>query len=71
MKPNEEIIGTLGVALLVFGTQDRAKCSSAEELTHRAIEAALALPLFITARFSNQCPRSVGPKKMKQNLGDQ
>jgi len=25
MKPNEEIIGTLLVSLLVFGTQNRAK----------------------------------------------
>jgi hypothetical protein len=41
MKPNEEIIGTLLVSLLVFGTQNRAKWLSAEELTHRAIESAI------------------------------
>jgi hypothetical protein len=41
MKPNDEIIGTLLVSLLVFGTQNRAKWLSAEELTHRAIESAI------------------------------
>jgi hypothetical protein len=41
MKPNEEIIGTLLVSLLVFGTQNRAKWLSAEELTHRAIESSI------------------------------
>ena len=41
MKPNEEIIGTLLVSLLVFGTQNRAKWLSAEELTHRPIESAI------------------------------
>ena len=41
MKPNEKIIGTLLVSLLVFGTQNRAKWLSAEELTHRAIESAI------------------------------
>jgi hypothetical protein len=41
MMPNEEIIGTLLVSLLVFGTQNRAKWLSAEELTHRAIESSI------------------------------
>ena len=41
MKPNEEIIGTLLVSLLVFGAQNRAKWLSAEELTHCAIESAI------------------------------
>jgi hypothetical protein len=41
MKPNEEIIGTLLVSLLVFGAQNRAEWLSAEELTHRPIESAI------------------------------
>jgi hypothetical protein len=41
MKPNEKIIGTLLVSLLVFDTQNRAEWLSAEELTHRAIESAI------------------------------
>jgi hypothetical protein len=41
MKPNEKIIGTLLVSLLVFGAQNRAEWLSAEELTHRPIESAI------------------------------
>jgi hypothetical protein len=41
MKPNEKIIGTLLVSLLVFGAQNRTEWLSAEELTHRPIESAI------------------------------
>jgi hypothetical protein len=41
MKPNEKIIGTLLVSLLVFGAQNRAEWLFAEELTHRPIESAI------------------------------